>query len=110
MGDEWLDSEKIIVSAPMSFTGAAKRAWKLTRIGSGPWPKVGTVPLAIILIALWWVVICVWYVVFSLLLVPYRLIRRVSRKRKVEEQRHREQLAMSSNGDPPDHQNSVSDV
>lgn len=100
MTSQKLASEQVVVSAPMSFQGSAKRAWKLTRLGP-PAAKFATVPLAILLISVWWVVICAWYAVFSVLLVPYRLIRRGSRKRKVEELRHRERLAAGRPLPPP---------
>ena len=90
---DFLKSEQIVVSAPMSFHGAFFRAWKLTRISSQSWTKIITIPLTLILIICWWALIVVWYFVFGLLLVPYRLIRRSSRKRKLDNQRHRELLS-----------------
>jgi len=33
-----------------------------------------------------------WYLLFGLLLVPYRLIRRGSRKQKIQERQHQEIL------------------
>lgn len=79
----------------MSFTGAAKRAWKLTRMGP-PALRVLTIPLAIVLIALWWTVIVAWYALFNILLIPYRLLRRGSRNRKRNDRQHREILAAVS--------------
>jgi 4-hydroxybenzoate polyprenyltransferase len=43
------------------------------------------------LISAWAVVLC-WYAIFGLFLVPYRVGRRHSRKRRVEALRHRETL------------------
>jgi hypothetical protein len=40
---------------------------------------------------IWFAVLC-WYIFFGLLLVPYRLIRRSSRKNKRDQLRHRELL------------------
>jgi Flp pilus assembly protein TadB len=58
----------------------------------------GLIALAIVLVGLAWVVVTAWYilmyVVFGLLFIPYRLIRRGNRKRKMENLRHREQLEM----------------
>lgn len=79
-----LASEKVIIQAPMSYTGSAKRIW---RLGTG-W----LVPLLVVMIAAMWIVVTLWYVVFGLLLVPYRLIRRGSRKQRRDELRHRETL------------------
>jgi hypothetical protein len=46
----------------------------------------------VILIVFAWVMVTVWYLTWGLLLVPYRLVRRGARKRKVEALRHRELL------------------
>lgn len=78
------DSSRIVVSAPMSFAGS----WKRTR----NWLRnpILFLLLGVPLIACWWALIACWYVVFGLFLVPYRLIRRGSRKRKLADARHRE--------------------
>jgi hypothetical protein len=87
---EKLASERVVVSAPMSFHGSAARIWKLTdRDGVIKWVII---PIALILILTAWCTVLVWYVFFGILLVPYRLIRRGSRKRKMESLRHRELL------------------
>jgi len=86
-----LASEKVVVSAPMSFAGSTQRIWKLTSLGS-PAAKYGTVPLAVMLALLAWCLVLCWYCIFGLLLVPYRLLRRGSRKRKIQGLQHREQL------------------
>ena len=90
-------SEDIIINAPMSFAGAAQRSLRLRRLrGWPPWLQiielVFTTMLALMLIVVWWMAIAGWYVAFSLLLVPYRLLRRGSRKRKQEALRHREMM------------------
>lgn len=88
-----LESEGIVVSAPMSFHGSAARIWKITRYGGdSAWAAFGIGALAAILILFAWCTVLCWYVIFGLLLVPYRLIRRGQRKRKLEEARHRELL------------------
>lgn len=88
-----LTSEKVVVQAPMSFTGSARRIWKLTTAGP-PWLKWAfTVWVALFLVAMAWMVIVGWYAVFGLVLWPYRLLRRGSRNRKRDELRHRELLA-----------------
>ena len=47
---------------------------------------------ALVLNLVSWVVILHWYLIFSVLLIPYKLFHRGSRKRKKEELRHRETL------------------
>jgi hypothetical protein len=87
-------SEDVIINAPMSFAGAAQRAFRLRRVTFNP-PLLANIlmtTLAIFAVAVWWPLIAVWYVAFGLLLVPYRLLRRGSRKRKAESLRHREMM------------------
>lgn len=92
MSSARLESEQVVVSAPMSFAGSAQRIWKMTDLGP-PATKALMVLLALFLIVgVWGLVLC-WYVTFGLLLVPYRLLRRGSRKRRVTALQHREQLS-----------------
>lgn len=85
-----LASEQVIVSAPLSFHGSAARIWKVTAI-ENPFVKwLLILPIALVLISVVWFAIIFWYLIFGLLLVPYRLIRRGSRKNKREQLRHRE--------------------
>ena len=93
---EVLASEKVVVSAPMSLHGSAARIWKITRVTDNPAGRIGLGILASTLIALAWMLVIAWYTIFGILLVPYRLIRRDSRKRKVEALRHRETLTAIS--------------
>lgn len=90
-----LKSEKVVVSAPFSFAGSAQRIWKMTDVDSIIL-KLFLVPLAIILIMFTWMLVACWYfviyVLFGLWFIPYRLLRRGSRKRKQEKLRHREVL------------------
>jgi hypothetical protein len=81
-------SENIVVQAPMSYTGSMRRLHNLMPAGMA-WLAWATclVPLA-------WMVVTAWYICFGLLLVPYRLVRRGSRKRKLEALRHQEMLAV----------------
>jgi hypothetical protein len=88
-----LASEKVVVAAPMSFAGSAARTWRLTGLTAQPGARVALGVLSVILIALAWVIVLAWYVLWGVFLVPYRLIRRGSRKRKREALQHREQLA-----------------
>ena len=90
-----LRSEKVVVSSPLSFSGSAKRIWKITDVDN-PVAKVllGLVAAAFILFA--WIFVAFWYVlmyvVFGILFIPYRLMRRSSRKQKKAKLRHREVL------------------
>lgn len=81
-----LKSEQIIIEAPMSFTGAARRLWRLSE---DRWVRAAV--LAPILILIWFGIAC-WYLLFGVLLIPYRLIRRNQRVQKRDALRHRELL------------------
>ena len=48
--------------------------------------------LGLFVLVMWWTVILFWYAFFALLLVPYRIVRRGARKRRLEDARHREML------------------
>lgn len=91
-----LASEDIVVSAPLSFHGSAARIWRpLSRRaeGSADWWKAAAIyAAAVLLVGLAWAVVLCWYLIFGLLVVPYRLIRRGQRKRKLDDARHRELL------------------
>lgn len=88
--DKLLNSEGVVISAPMSFHGSAVRLWKITAFNNPFLKWLVFVPLAMALISAAWFVIVFWYLIFGLLLVPYRLIRRGSRKNKRDQLRHRE--------------------
>ncbi len=87
-----LASEDVILSAPMSYTGSAQRIVRLRRRAESGGSLVALTTAALILIVFAWVMITVWYLTWGLLLVPYRLVRRSARKRKLEALRHRELL------------------
>ena len=88
---EPLASEQVILAAPMSFQGSAQRIWRA-------FEKITAIPewiagvLAVLLIMVVWTVVLAWYMFFGLFLVPYRLIRRGSRKKRRDDLRHRELL------------------
>jgi len=90
-----LTSEKVVVSAPFSFAGSAQRIWKITKVDN-LLAKLLLVPLALVLIMGAWLFVACWYfimyVLFGILLIPYRLLRRSSRKNKRDKLRHREIL------------------
>jgi hypothetical protein len=93
-----LSKKRDVVAAPMSFAGSLARAqnwlwheqelWFKIAVG---WWAVGT------LVMMWWLLIVLWYMIFGLLLVPYRLIRRGSRKQKIQTKQHRELLEALKN-------------
>lgn len=119
-----LQSERVIVQAPLSFTGSTKRILRLSepnrvfamRNVVGPWWKGillvlldGLIVLTVALfLFLAWVFDATWYLIFGILLVPYRLIRRSDRNRKRDALQHREMLdaaiaaQSAANRRPPD--------
>ncbi|MFJ2831505.1 hypothetical protein ACIPC1_28765 [Streptomyces sp. NPDC087263] len=103
-----LQSERVIVQAPLSFTGSTKRILRLTEPSRslalktvvGPWWK-GTLRVLLdsllvlalgVLMLLAWTFIAAWYLLWGIFLVPYRLIRRGDRNRKRDALQHREIL------------------
>lgn len=90
-----LASEKVVISAPFSFAGSAQRIWKITDVNN-LFLKFILALIAIGLIMFAWVFVAGWYfviyVLFGILFIPWRLLRRGSRKRKQERLRHREVL------------------
>jgi uncharacterized protein DUF1707 len=87
-----LASEDVIISAPMSYTGSAQRIMRLRRRANSGGSVAAITTAVVILIVFAWVMVTVWYLTWGLLLVPYRLVRRSARKRKIEALRHRELL------------------
>lgn len=89
-----LPSATMSVAAPMSFTGS------LHRLRAALWSRrtttfrrfVGWWALPVAVIAVW-TLVAMWYLLWGFWLVPYRLLRRSQRTRKLHEQRHREVLA-----------------
>ena len=88
---EKLASEKVVVSAPMSFAGSAQRIWKITDREDQVAKLILSV-VALLLIGIAWGYVLAWYLVFGIFLIPYRLIRRGNRKDKVRALQHKEQL------------------
>ena len=86
-----LRSEQVVVSAPLSFAGSAKRIWKITDQENVA-IKYALAIVALSLIVFAWMFVAMWYCVFGILLVPFRLLRRGSRKDKRQALQHREQL------------------
>ena len=91
-----LRSEQVVVQSPLSFVGSAKRIWALTDQDNQA-ARYSLMVLAVVLIVIAWSFVLVWYCTWGLLLVPYRMIRRGSRKDKVRALQHREQLQALAN-------------
>jgi hypothetical protein len=71
-----------IVSAPLSFTGSARRLWRPVKQAGSPAAKWALgIAVAMLLMLVWAFVLC-WYLIWGLWLVPYRLIRRGQRRDK----------------------------
>lgn len=85
-------SDDIIIEAPLSLTGSAKRLWRLSKH-----PAV-RVLVTLPLIGLAWAIVLTWYAIFGLWLVPYRLIRRSQRKQRQAQLRHQELLYAVTGG------------
>ena len=87
-------SESMHVNAPTSYAGSAARIWRPARNVNG-WLQIITIPAALIAICLAWIFVTCWYVMMALaffITIPYRMIRRGGRKKKIEQQRHSEML------------------
>lgn len=90
-----LASEKVVVSAPLSFSGSAQRIWKMTNV-ENPIVKIVLSLVAITLIAGAWIFVLFWYfvmyVLFGVFFFIFRLFTRSRRKSKRDKLRHREVL------------------
>jgi hypothetical protein len=84
-----LESERVVLAAPLSFQGSAIRIWRAVAEGRNGWMGA----LAVLAIAFTWTGVLAWYMVFGLLLVPYRLMRRTQRTGKRNALRHQELLS-----------------
>jgi hypothetical protein len=95
-----LPSERVVLAAPMSFTGSAQRIWPLADRFAPACPgwRAGTLTAllytgTLLAMIIAWAVILCWYFLWGIWLIPYRVIRRGQRKRRRDELRHREMLA-----------------
>lgn len=94
-----LPSERVVVAAPMSFAGSAQRLWLLAGSGQAGGGRGAGLLKALLYtgvilgIIIAWAVVLAWYLIWGIWLIPYRLIRRGRRKRRLEGLRHREMLA-----------------
>ena len=87
-----LSSEKVVVSAPLSFSGSAQRIWKITDV-ENPIAKFTLSLLAITLIMGAWMFVLCWYfvmyILFGVFFFIFRLFTRGRRKSKRDKLRHR---------------------
>jgi Flp pilus assembly protein TadB len=92
-----LASDKVVLSAPLSFIGSAARIWKITKTDNMAVKWLVLTPLALALICAAWTFVACWYfvmyVLFGIFFIPYRLLRRSSRKQKRDRLRHHELLS-----------------
>jgi hypothetical protein len=79
-----MNSRDYTVEAPMSYAGSARRLWR------GNDGLLWRLLALLFFIPFMWTAVTLWYLTFGLLVVPYRLIRRDQRKRKLADLRHRE--------------------
>lgn len=91
-----LASEKVVVSAPTSFSGSAARIWKMTDVSNAVVKWLLLVPIALGLIFMAWSLVAIWYVIifglFGIFVIPFRLLTRSGRNRKRSKLQHREVL------------------
>ena len=94
--NEKLASEKIVVSAPTSFSGSAARIWKMTDSDNVALKWLLLVPIALCLIFMAWSFVAIWYFIifglFGIFVIPFRLLTRSGRNRKRNALQHRELL------------------
>lgn len=91
-----LKSEKVIVSAPTSFSGSAARIWKITESDNDLLKWLVLVPIALCSIFMAWSFVAIWYFIifglFGIFVIPFRLLMRSGRNRKRNTLQHRELL------------------
>ena len=91
-----LASEKVVVSAPTSFSGSAARIWKMTDSDNAAFKWLLLVPIALCLIFMAWSLVAIWYFIifglFGIFVIPFRLLTRSGRNRKRSKLQHRELL------------------
>lgn len=91
-----LASEKVIVSAPTSFSGSAARIWKITATENAWLKWLVLAPIALFVIMFAWMLVFMWYIVifglFGIFVIPFRLLTRSGRKHTRGKLQHRELL------------------
>lgn len=108
-----LKSEKVVISAPTSFSGSAARIWKMTEIDNAALKWLLLVPVALCLILMAWSLVAIWYVIifglFGIFVIPFRLFTRSNRKHKRNELQHRELLDAVQKNNRSNDDNRLSD-
>jgi len=96
-----LASEKVVVSAPTSFSGSAARIWKITDSDNAALKWLLLAPIALCLIFIAWSLVAIWYFIifglFGIFVIPFRLLTRSGRNRKRNKLQHRELLEVVRN-------------
>lgn len=96
-----LASEKVVVSAPTSFSGSAARIWKMTETNNYLLKWILLVPVTLMLILMAWSFVAIWYFIifglFGIFVIPFRLLTRSGRNRKRTALQHREVLEAVQN-------------
>jgi len=91
-----LESERLSKSATLSYSGSRHRIWQLVRADNLWLRWLVSVPVAVLLVLVAWLVVTGWYGLWMIggfvFLLPARLIGRSRRRRRLEEARHREQV------------------
>lgn len=97
-----LASEKVVSSAPTSFSGSAARIWRITGSNNAVVKWLLLVPIALCLILMAWSLVAIWYVIifglFGIFVIPFRLLTRSGRNRKRSKLQHRELLEAIRDG------------
>lgn len=97
-----LKSEKVIVSAPTSFSGSAARIWRITESDNALLKWLVLVPVALCLIFMAWSFVAIWYFIifglFGIFVIPFRLLTRSGRNRTRGKLQHRELLEAIRDG------------
>jgi hypothetical protein len=85
-------SEFIVTQSPMSFAGSFARCRRIVWKQNHAMVKIAVYGF---LLPIWWTVCLAWFLGVLLIWpisLPYRLIRRSSRRRKLDDARHREHM------------------
>jgi Flp pilus assembly protein TadB len=97
-----LASEKVVVSAPTSFSGSAARIWKMTNANNAVVKWLLLEPIALCLVFMAWSLGAIWYAIifglFGIFVIPFRLLTRSGRNRKRSKLQHRELLEAIRDG------------
>ena len=97
-----LASEKVVISAPTSFSGSAARIWKITATNNVALKWFVLIPIALCIIMFAWMLVSMWYIIifglFGIFVIPFRLLTRSGRKRKRNALQHRELLEAIRDG------------